>query len=258
MSKNPFPSQPLIIHVPHSSEVIPSVIRNQFVLSDKELNFELNRMTDAFTDDLFCTGLNDKYKVIFPISRLVVDPERFIDDDMEPMAQKGLGVVYTHTSEGKRLRLSLDQNERESLINKYYKPHHKMMAQLIDDQITIYDKCLIIDCHSFPSKPLTFEENQSTDRPDICVGTDDYHTPLLLVDLCSNLFKENGYITDINLPFSGSFVPGRFYHMNRKVKSIMIEINRKLYMDETSGKKNDNYQNIKSDLFSILSQISFE
>ena len=38
---------------------------------------------------------------MFPVSRLVVDPERFIADPMECV---GMGVVYTRTSNGEVLR----------------------------------------------------------------------------------------------------------------------------------------------------------
>ena len=38
------------------------------------------------------------------------------------------------------------------------------------------NKVLIIDCHSFPKYPLPYELNQQTDRPEICIGTDSFHT----------------------------------------------------------------------------------
>ena len=37
-------------------------------------------------------------------------------------------------------------------------------------------RALIIDCHSFPTKPLPFEDS-ALYRPEICVGTDVTHTP---------------------------------------------------------------------------------
>jgi len=41
---------------------------------------------------------------VFPVSRLVVDVERFPDDEDEPMAGRGMGAVYTRLSSGERLR----------------------------------------------------------------------------------------------------------------------------------------------------------
>ncbi len=43
----------MIVHIPHSSRLIPAEYRNQFILSDEELHYEMNVMTDSFTDALF-------------------------------------------------------------------------------------------------------------------------------------------------------------------------------------------------------------
>jgi hypothetical protein len=51
---------------------------------------------------------------VFPVSRLVVDPERFVDDATEPMAACGMGVIYTQTSQRMPLRY-LDEESGEKL-----------------------------------------------------------------------------------------------------------------------------------------------
>jgi N-formylglutamate amidohydrolase len=43
----------VILHIPHTSTVIPTDLREQFLLSDADLFKELLLMTDAFTDELF-------------------------------------------------------------------------------------------------------------------------------------------------------------------------------------------------------------
>ena len=68
----------VIIHIPHASCLIPKEVRNQIVLSDSDPEVELIRMTDRFTDELF--SIPGLPAVVFPVSRLVVDPERFVDD----------------------------------------------------------------------------------------------------------------------------------------------------------------------------------
>ena len=85
----------MILHIPHSSQHIPEDVRPVILLDDMELREELIRMTDAYTDELFMFPGN--VSVVFPISRLAVDPERFVDDAQEPMAEKGMGVIYTKT-----------------------------------------------------------------------------------------------------------------------------------------------------------------
>jgi N-formylglutamate amidohydrolase len=76
MSAAPF----AVLHVSHSSRVVPPAARSAIVLSDEDLAAELLRMTDAHTDQLFRLDPRVTRAVVFPVSRLVVDPERFSDD----------------------------------------------------------------------------------------------------------------------------------------------------------------------------------
>lgn len=246
---------PIILHIPHSSKVIPDSIREQFVLSDEELNNELLLMTDAYTEELFVSNKTVHETIIFPVSRLVVDPERFINDHLEPMSEIGMGVVYTKTSHGIKLRRPISENTREYLISLYYHPHHEEFNSAVKNHLKNYGKTLIIDCHSFPSMPLPYEFNQSKNRPDICIGTDNFHTPKNLTKKCVQLFKKKGYFLIINEPFKGSLVPGKYYQKNKNVHSIMIEINRRLYMNEQTGAKTSGYDKLKIDLGWIISKI---
>ena len=88
-----------ILHIPHSSQAIPPDLRDALALSDSELQFELLRITDHFTDKLFPPTLG--VPLVFPVSRLIVDVERFEDDAAEPMAAVGMGVCYTRTHDGR-------------------------------------------------------------------------------------------------------------------------------------------------------------
>ena len=66
-----------MIHVPHAATLVPSEVREQFVLTDEQLADEIRLMTDHLTDDLFAMPEAVALTVRFPVSRLVVDPERF-------------------------------------------------------------------------------------------------------------------------------------------------------------------------------------
>ena len=85
----------MIFHIPHNSTTIPDKIRDQFYLTDKELDKEILLMTDHLTLDLFKSAASDNDVILeFPVSRLVLDPERFLDDQKEIMNKVGMGVVY--------------------------------------------------------------------------------------------------------------------------------------------------------------------
>ena len=53
-------------------------------------------MTDAFTNDLFVPDFVGAQTIIFPMSRLVLDPERFLNDDQEIMSELGMGCKFCY------------------------------------------------------------------------------------------------------------------------------------------------------------------
>ena len=80
----------MILHLPHTSTLISKDLRQDFLLSDQELREERNRITDHATDQIFRQAFPAAKAIVFPVSRLVVDPERFSDDSQEPMSQVGM------------------------------------------------------------------------------------------------------------------------------------------------------------------------
>ncbi len=246
---------PLLVHIPHSSTYIPPEIKNIILLKDNDLQEELLRMTDRYTDEIFsCVAELGGISVVYNYSRLVLDPERFRDDKKEIMAAKGMGVIYTKDSNGRKLR-EINENERDLLLQNLYDPYHRAITEEVQELLNNFDGCLIIDAHSFPAIPLPYEPSQELRRPQICLGTDAYHSPEDLIEFIRNFFEEINLTTEINKPFKGCYVPAKFLHREKCVKSIMIEVNRELYMDEVTGEKNDSFVDIKSIIRRLINQI---
>lgn len=246
---------PILLHIPHSSLNIPKAVRDMLCVSEAELERELLRMTDRYTDILFDLPTISTHSIIYPVSRLVVDPERFEDDEKEPMAAIGMGVIYTATSQKTLLRTRPDACERTKLLDSWYRPHHRRFSEAVAELLNEAGQVLIIDCHSFASRPLPYELNQDKDRPDICIGTDAFHTPKWLLDSVTDAFLKLGYTVAVNHPFAGTIVPMAYYQQEPRVQSIMIEINRKLYMQEDTGEKGLFFARVKDDIATVVSQI---
>ena len=207
-------------------------------------------MTDLYTDELFHCRHES---VIFPISRLICDVERFRHDENEPMSEKGMGAVYTRTHDGRPLR-TVRETEREIILQRWYDPHHAKLEFQVSRRLEAFGKCVIIDCHSFSSTPLPHEPDQTPDRPDICIGTDEFHTP---EDLSRTALKAIGsfnYSVKQNSPFSGSVVPLRYYYCDSRVVSVMLEVNRALYLDGTS--KKSGFEELRRNIASVIDTIS--
>jgi N-formylglutamate deformylase len=216
------------------------------MLSDGQLADEILKLTDWFTDELFgCKTKEGDTVIVFPVSRLVVDPERFLDDKEEPMAKVGMGVVYTKSSTGSALRGKLTTEEHKLLIDTYYFPHHKRLSDAVDEELRRTGRAVIVDCHSFPSKPLPYEHDQNPERPDICIGADEFHTPEWILQAVESCCHTEGLSFAVNRPFAGSIVPLEHFRTNNNVLTIMIEINRKQYMNEKTGERSHSFDSCR-------------
>lgn len=233
----------MIIHLPHSSRFIPEEYRSQFVLSEESLHREMNAMTDSFTDELFEFDPEDNtiVRVVFPVSRLLVDPERFADDEMEPMSRQGMGVLYSKTSTRDRLRRDLAAEEREDLLERYYYPHQQRVSEAVGREVETAGVSLIVDGHSFPDHALPCHDYGQGPSPDFCLGTDAFHTPTDLIETVRQKIEELGYSVKLNDPFAGAFVPSDYYQKNKQLFALMIEVNRRLYMDESTAEKAESF-----------------
>ncbi len=237
----------LVLHVPHDSIDVPPAVRGQFLLNDSDLLAELTRMTDHHTLALFAQPDSPAAVVRAPVSRLVVDVERFQDDAQEPMAARGMGAVYTVTSHLKPLRRPLSTGEHEALMQAYYHPHHARLEAAVSDAVERHGRCLVIDCHSFPATALPYElADPAVDRPDICIGTDAFHTSPELASAFVTAFQREGWSVSLNKPFAGALVPISRYQRDSRVSAVMVEVNRRLYLRESDGERMPEFDDVAS------------
>ena len=226
---------PLLVHVPHDATAIPAEDRRDFLLSEAELRAESLRLTDAHTAELFADGLPPEDFVRAEVSRLVVDVERFADDAQEPCARVGMGATYVRTSDGRPLR-ALTPERRAELMARHYWPHHRALDQAAEVRLARFDRCVILDAHSYPTGPLPTQLAFGP-SPEIGIGTQPGHTPAALRDLAVDFFRTHGYAVGVDVPFSGAMVPNACFGQDPRLWSVMIEVRRDLYMDEATGER---------------------
>ena len=230
----------IILHVPHSSPIIPSM--EGYVVDKHFLEKEVMKLTDWYTDDLFYSDEDEIIKAEF--SRVFCDPERFTNDAEEVMHQYGMGVLYELSDDGHMMR-EVTPELKEKVLNGYYEKHHSALNAAVNKQLSSNGKALIIDCHSYPSIPMKRDLDKQPNRPDFNIGTDAFHTPQHLIDVSIAYFANAGYTLGVNYPYKGALVPMEHYKKNSQVQSIMLEINRALYLNEPSNIRSDNYNEIK-------------
>lgn len=224
------PASTVVLHVPHASRVIPDEVRAGIDLDDDALEAELDAITDARTDEIALRAADDAglrpWVFVNRLSRLVVDPERF-PDESEEMNAVGMGAVYERTTQRDVLRRPTE-SERNALIAGFFNPYAAALAQLVRERLAAVEHVTILDVHSYPQVALPYELHGDGPRPEVCLGTDPFHTPATLVEAATTDFMEalSGATIGLNSPFAGCYVPLDQYGTNRDVTALMLELRR--------------------------------
>ena len=232
----------ILLHVPHSSIDFPENSKYSFCDVDNEERL----LIDYFTDDLFAPkkGSKNISSVVFPYCRLFCDVERLLND---PLNEKGLGLSYSRLIGPEPYDFRVFGNWNDAY--EVYVDFHAMVAKQIVKLKPLCSPLLLIDCHSFSSMPNLLNRNPTSDI-DICIGYNDDETcpDKVVIGNIVQHFKALGYKVGINKPFSNSktFTVPVQYH------SVMIEVNKKLYMDEhTLEKKTEGFTKLKQEIQSL-------
>ena len=115
------------------------------------------------------------------------------------------------------------------------------------------NKILIIDCHSFSSLPNLLCSNPPD--IDICIGYNDDETcpTNVVIGNIVQHFKSRGYKVGINEPFSNS----KTFSVPIRYNTVMIEVNKRLYMDESTLEKTDGFNRLKRDIQSLYETLLY-
>ena len=233
---------PVIIHVPHAGLDWPD---DGTAMPDQpDLWDEMKLMADRGVDEIAetavalmagrrdaVTGRGEHTPALFvnKLSRLAMDPERFVNES-EEMNQVGMGVVYERTHDGRPLySTGLSEADIETRKALWYRPYTQVLADLVDQVLDRHGRCLIIDLHSYSTEPLPYELHQDGERPEVCLGFEPFHDPG--VERAEQVFTRHGFRVGRNQPFSGSYVPLTHWRRTPEVKSLMVEIRKDQYLD---------------------------
>jgi len=232
----------IIIHIPHSSLKIPECFNKRLLIDRDKFNKENIFISDYLVDKFVSSKCKNVLK--FNYSRLFCDTERFLDDELEVMSKVGMCVVYTKDSDGYDF-VKIDNKYRNQVISNYYLPFHKLIDDTVYNLFNEYGKCYFIDLHSFSDEFVSKVLNKDN-NPDICIGFEEGYIDKDFLDYTINFFKEKGYSVNINYPYSGTFIPDIcFENHDIKVNSIMIEINKRVYLDDNVILNKNKFEKLK-------------
>ncbi len=250
---------PLVFNSPHSGRVYPSA----FLAASKLDALTLRRSEDSYVEELF-NFVGDLGAPLlyahFPRAFLdlnrepyELDPALFRDglpqyaNTQSVRVVGGLGTIARIVSESDEIyREPLSLGAGLERINLLYVPYHETLRRLLDEAGQVFGFAVLIDCHSMPSSPIA---DQGAARPDFVLG-DRYGTSCggeLTRAACQHL-KALGYAVALNKPYAGGYITEHYGRPHAGQHALQVEINRALYMNETTFDKSAGFERVKHDL----------
>ncbi|MCJ2139159.1 N-formylglutamate amidohydrolase [Methylobacterium sp. E-066] len=236
---------PFVFNTGHSGAVYPP----DFIAASRLDALTLRRSEDAHVDRLFAPVVElgaPLLRANFPRAFLDVNREpfeldpRMFDGRLPPFANTrsmrvagGLGTVPRVVADGQEIYAKrLPVSEATARIEALYKPYHRVLRGLIQRTARTHGHCVLIDCHSMPSSSLG---RDAEIKADMVLG-DRYGTACApgLIEAFEATFRAHGFRVVRNKPYAGGFITEHYGEPNLGRHALQIEVNRALYMNETS------------------------
>ncbi len=260
---------PLILSIPHCGTVFPE----EFLKAVKPDVFTLRKNEDIFVYDLLKPAIDDAKitavklnlnRAFIDVNRAKVelDPNMFFDYPREDIglnqqrSRYGLGIIHKITADSQPIYAGkISYKEAEKRIENVYDVYHQTLKNLIERTIAKFGFCLVLDCHSMPSKICSIISESP--RIDYCLGNlFEQSCPNKISFYVENELAKREYYVSKNRPYSGAFITFNYCEPRKQSYTLQLEINRVIYADENTLEKNDNFQRVSYDLSKVVTQLA--
>ena len=233
---------PVLVEVPHAGLTVPGVVRDQVIASE----WAIARDADPHVDRLYERAPQEGATLLCAtVSRYVVDLNRAPDDvDAEtvpdhpsPRPMQPRGVVWRMTTDGKpALRSPLSNRELERRLDVFHRPYHTALREQLERLRARFGFAIMVAGHSMPSVGRSGHVDSGVRRADIVPGTRGRSTAdPRVIDLVDAHFRAAGLTVRHDDPYRGGWSTGHYGRPSDGWHAIQIEVNRALYMNETTG-----------------------
>jgi len=257
---------PLVVASPHSGVEYPP----EFLAASRLDRDRLRKSEDAFVDEIFAAAPAlgaPLLRANFP--RAFVDPNREayeLDPTMfagplpawvnarSPRVAAGLGTIPRVVSSGEEIyRDKLQFAEARDRIERFYRPYHDALAQLVIETRRHFGYCILIDAHSMPSTGGPGLAERSHRACDIVLG-DCFGTACagIVATRVRETLEPLGYRVAQNDPYAGGFVTQHYGRPLDFVHALQIEINRALYMNELTIEPTNGLGRLATDMKRVI------
>ena len=260
--------QPVVLDSPHSGYRFPTDF--DAALSE----FDLRDGEDCFIDELWLPATTKGIPLLaaqFP--RTYLDPNRHAGDiDLallntpwphahQPSGKASIGkaLIWRTLDDGRPIYTRpLTVAEVAARIERYHRPYHQALRELMDRAHAQFGQVFHINCHSMNAVSGTMGEGGAGQaRADVVLGDRDGTTcaPEFTVFVRDELAAK-GYDVKVNDPFKGVELVRAYSNPAAGRHSLQLEVNKRLYMDEATRQRHDGYARLQADLMALLDAIT--
>ncbi|HVC01467.1 MAG TPA: N-formylglutamate deformylase [Steroidobacteraceae bacterium] len=223
-------TSPLVISMPHSGTYLPAAIAARIEPAARDLPD-----TDWFVPQLYEFHAALGASVIRAThSRYLVDLNRPPDGARLYPGKRETAVCPTETFDGGALYAPGDEPtaaQVEERLQRYWRPFHARLRQLIDLQIARHGHCLLWDAHSIRSTvPALFDGR----LPDLNVGTADGGSCAVNTarHIALHLGAQERFSYVLDGRFKGGYITRHYGAPAHGVEAVQLEIAQAAYLRE--------------------------
>jgi N-formylglutamate deformylase len=261
---------PLLLDSPHSGTFYPEDFRASAPLA------ALRTAEDTHVEALFADAVQLGATLLcahYP--RAYIDCNRRIDDIDESLldaawpttispsdkTKLGYGLVWRRLDDGSDIySRKLGVHEIQARIDRVYTPYWNALVHEADQLHRRFGVLYHLNCHSMPSHATCASHlPRGTPHADIVLGDRDGSTcDPAFVDALAKAFRAQGFSVKINDPYKGVEIVRALGRPRERQHSVQIELNRALYMNETTRERSGEFEALRALLDRALTRVISE
>ncbi len=174
------------------------------------------------------------------------------------VSKRGLGLLKSKSRYGEPVQeRKLTFEDVEERLNNYHRPYHEELKSIIDRTKASYGFVYHLSCHCMSAIGAPTHPDAGKERPDFCLGDmNGSSASRAFVEQVADTIRQQGFTCTINEPYTGGELNRRYGKPAEGVESIMVEINKKRFMDVKTFRKNDGFKEIKAGANAVLWALS--
>ncbi len=177
------------------------------------------------------------------------------------IARNGLGLLKAKSRYGEPVQeRKFTVAEITERLERCHRPYHAELDRIIKETHAAFGVVNHISCHCMSAVGAPTHPDAGQERKDFCIGnlcsdgfvtsTDDY------IDFIIGTIESMGFTCAKNSPYGGAELNHRHAAPDKGINSVLVEINKKRFMDVKTFRKAEGFNEIKAAADELLRAIS--